>query len=139
MLIGEYRHSIDQKGRLIMPSKFRDDLGDSFIVCKGLDNCLFVLSNYEFETFKNRIKEMPFTKARDFQRYFFSSAHEVELDKMGRILIPAHLREFASLEKDAVVVGASSRAEIWSPDLWDEQIGSLTSERIAATMEEIGF
>ena len=139
MLIGEYQHSIDLKGRLSIPSKFREDLGETFIISKGLDGCLFLFPLEEWEKFKDKVLQMPFAKSRDMQRYFFSSAHDVQMDKLGRILIASHLREFADLLKDVVVNGISSRAEIWDRDKWLKQNESLTSDKIAETMESIGF
>lgn len=129
MFMGEYQHNIDPKGRLFIPVKFREDLGESFVVTKGLDNCLFVYSMTEWNKLEAKLKGLPFTKAdaRAFTRLFFSGALECELDKQGRILLPANLREYAKLEKDTVIIGVSSRVEIWSKENWDkynEQAGA---------------
>lgn len=120
--MGEYIHTIDGKGRLIIPVKFRDALGEQFIVTKGLDHCLFVYPRQEWETLEKKLRELPFTQpeVRSFVRFFFSGATECELDKQGRILLPANLRNYAQLEKDLVLVGVSSRVEIWSQTLWTE-------------------
>lgn len=120
--MGEYIHTIDGKGRLIIPVKFRDALGEQFIVTKGLDHCLFVYPRPEWETLEKKLRELPFTQpeVRSFVRFFFSGATECELDKQGRILLPANLRSYAQLEKDLVLVGVSSRVEIWSQTLWTE-------------------
>lgn len=120
--MGEYIHTIDGKGRLIIPVKFRDALGEQFIVTKGLDHCLFVYPRQEWETLEKKLRELPFTQpeVRSFVRFFFSGATECELDKQGRILLPANLRNYAQLEKDLVLVGVSSRVEIWSQTLWAE-------------------
>ncbi|MEG0770517.1 MAG: division/cell wall cluster transcriptional repressor MraZ [Clostridia bacterium] len=139
MLIGQYQHSIDIKGRLIVPAKFREDLGDTFIVTKGLDNCLFIFHFDEWKALEAKIRELPFSKARDLQRFFFSGAIEVELDKQGRILLPQVLRDYASLTKDITVIGAQNRAEIWNSDMWNSQNEALSNDRIAEVMEQLGF
>lgn len=120
--MGEYAHTIDAKGRLIIPARFREGLGDRFVVTKGLDNCLFVYPQHEWAALEQKLKSLPFTRAdaRAFVRFFFSGASECELDKQGRILIPANLREYARLSKEVMVLGVSSRVEIWSRERWDE-------------------
>ncbi len=135
MLIGEYQHNIDQKGRVIVPAKFREDLGEHFYVTKGLDGCLFVLSAEEWARLQDKIKAMPISKARGLQRFFFSGAAEVEPDKQGRILIPQPLRDHAKLTKDVAVIGASSRAEIWDSAHWNEFNSTLTEDSIAEAMD----
>lgn len=135
MLIGEYQHNIDQKGRVIVPAKFREDLGERFYVTKGLDGCLFVLSPEEWARLQDKIKAMPISKARGLQRFFFSGAAEVEPDKQGRILIPQSLRDHAKLTKDVTVIGASSRAEIWDSGHWNEFNSNLTEDSIAEAMD----
>ncbi len=124
MFLGEYRHSIDDKGRMIVPAKFREPLGPSFVVTRGLDHCLFVYPKSEWDKLEGQLKELPFTKkdARAFTRFFFSGAAECELDKQGRINVPNHLREYAKLEKECVVIGVSSRVEVWSKTLWEEYV-----------------
>lgn len=143
MFIGEYQHSIDAKGRVIMPSKFRDDLGLRFIVTKGLDNCLFVYSQREWTILEEKLKTLPLTskEARVFVRFFFSGATECETDKQGRILIPANLREHASLDKDLVIIGVSTRVEIWSKALWDgyTKDESIDVDSIAEKMFQLGI
>lgn len=120
--MGEYQHTIDPKSRLIVPAKFREDLGERFVATKGLDNCLFVYPMEEWKVLEQKLKALPFTKAdaRAFVRFFFSGATECELDKQGRILIPGNLRDYAKLDKDVVVIGVSSRVEIWSKENWDK-------------------
>ncbi|MEL1134240.1 division/cell wall cluster transcriptional repressor MraZ [Desulfitobacterium sp. THU1] len=120
MFMGEYLHTIDGKGRLIVPSKFREALGERFIATKGLDHCLFVYPQEEWKILEEKLRALPFTQqdARAFVRFFFSGATECEIDKQGRILLPANLREYAQLDKDVVLVGVSSRVEIWSQGLW---------------------
>ena len=139
MLIGEFEHNIDLKGRIIIPAKFREDLGASFIVTKGLDNCLFIYSKEEWSILEKNIRSLPMSKARDLQRFFFSGACEVEIDKQGRVLIPSNLRTYADLEKEVVVIGASNRAELWNKELWEKQCEELTAISIAEAMDEIGF
>lgn len=121
MFIGEYQHSIDPKGRLFIPARFREGLGSSFILTKGLDRCLFVYSHQEWAVMEQRLKSLPFTRAdaRAFARLFFSGAVECEVDKQGRILVPAGLREYAKLEKEVMILGVSTRVEIWSRAGWD--------------------
>ena len=134
MFMGEFQHTIDGKGRLIVPAKFRETLGDKFVATKGLDNCLFVYPLGEWQALEQKLKSLPFTRAdaRAFVRFFFSGATECEIDKQGRILLPANLREYAKLDKDVVVLGVSSRVEIWSADEW-----SKYSSEAEATYEEI--
>ena len=142
MFIGEYQHTIDPKGRVIMPAKFREDLGDKFIITKGLDNCLFVFPQEEWQSFEKKLRSLPLTSrdARAFTRFFFSGAIECELDKQGRVLIPANLREYAELEKDLVIVGVSSRVEIWSKEKWNAyNEENLDHEDIAEKMAELGI
>ncbi|MFZ2538534.1 MAG: division/cell wall cluster transcriptional repressor MraZ [Oscillospiraceae bacterium] len=140
MLIGEYNYSIDVKGRLNFPVKLREDLGDRFVIAKGLgDNCLFVYSLDEWQNIEQKIKSLPLSKARHLQRFFFASACEVEPDKQGRIVIPANLREYSTLEKDVMVIGASTHCEIWSKENWDSICSELDSTTIAAAMDELGF
>ena len=143
MLMGEYNHTIDAKGRLIVPAKFREVLGDEFVVTKGLDNCLFVYPNDEWQKFEEKLQTLPLTNknARQFTRFFLAGAASVEVDKQGRILLPSVLREFAGLEKDVVLVGVASRIEIWSKDRWLQSISTYDDDmdEVAANMESLGF
>lgn len=136
---GEYLHSIDAKGRLIMPAKIRDDLGESFVVTKGLDGCLFVYPKSAWQVLEEKIKSLPLSKSRDLQRFFFSSAMDCSLDSQGRILISANLRDFANLSKDVTVIGVSERAEIWDSAKWGEYNSDITLDEIENAMEDIGF
>ncbi len=122
MFMGEFSHSIDQKGRLIVPVKLREGLGDKFIITRGLDVCLFAYPLEEWAVMEQKLKSLPITRAdaRAFMRLFFSGAIEVEKDKQGRILIAQNLREYAQLEHEAVVIGVSNRVEIWSEKLWNK-------------------
>lgn len=121
MFMGEYHHSIDDKGRIIIPSKIRNDLGDNFIVTRGLDNCLFIYPKEEWNGIINKYKSLPNTKdARNFMRFFLSGATNVEFDKQGRINIPLPLASYAGLKKDCVIIGVNERLEIWSKERWEQ-------------------
>ena len=139
MLIGQYQHNIDAKNRVIVPAKFREDLGERFYVTKGLDGCLFVLSEEGWKRLQDKIVAMPMSKARQLQRFFFSGAAEVEPDKQGRILIPQPLRDYASIEKDVTFIGTGARAEIWSPACWPQFNAKLTEDSIADAMDALSF
>lgn len=140
MFMGEYNHSIDTKGRIIVPSKFRDELGDEFVVTLGLDGCLFVYPNNEWEDFISQLKELPGSKeARQLQRYFMAGAAMCEMDKQGRILIPSKLREQAALEKDIVFVGVLNKVELWSKERWDSNNNYENMDEIAEHMSEFGL
>ena len=139
--MGEYNHTIDAKGRLIVPSKFREALGDEFVVTKGLDGCLFVYDNKEWSAFEEKLKALPLMnkESRKFVRFFLAGAANVEVDKQGRILIPSVLREFAGLDKDVVLVGVASRIEIWSRQKWEEASEYDDMEEIAEHMSDLGL
>lgn len=141
MFMGEYNHTIDQKGRLIVPAKFRESLGEQFVVTKGLDGCLFVYDEQEWAAFEEKLKTLPITnkEARAFVRFFLAGAANVEVDKQGRILLPSVLREFAKLEKDVVLVGVGSRVEIWSKECWDDTTNFDDVDEIAEHMQNLGF
>ena len=139
MLIGEYQHNIDAKGRVAVPTKFRDDLGLRFYVTKGLDGCLFVLQQSEWEKLEEKIRQMPISKARTIQRFFFSGAAEVQPDKQGRILIPQPLREHASLNKEVTFIGTANRVEIWDSAKWTSFNSSITEESIEEAMDFLEF
>ena len=143
MFMGEYSHTIDTKGRLIIPSKFREELGETFVVTKGLDGCLFLFSDEEWKAFEIKLKSVPLTNknARQFARFFVAGATPCELDKQGRILLPATLREFAGLEKDVVLTGMLNRIEIWSKEKWNENnsLDDVAMDEIAEQMTDLGF
>ena len=141
MFMGEYNHTIDTKGRVIVPSKFRETLGEEFVVTKGLDGCLFVYDNQEWTAFEEKLKALPITNkdARAFVRFFLAGAAGVEVDKQGRILLPASLREFAALEKDVVLIGVGSRIEIWSRERWEDTASFDDMDTIAEHMAELGL
>lgn len=140
MFMGEYNHTIDTKGRIIVPSKFRDALGDVFVVTLGLDGCLFVYPNTEWESFLSKLRNLPGSKeARQLQRYFMAGATECEVDKQGRILIPVKLREQAGLDKEVVFVGVLSKIEIWSKERWDNNNIYDDMDAVAEHMSEYGI
>lgn len=138
-LMGTYSHNLDAKGRMNFPTKLRESLGDSFIITRGLDGCLFVYSREEWAVMEEKISSMPLSKGKNVQRFFFSNAAEIEADKQGRILIPAHLREYAGLEKDVMVIGAVNRAEIWDKDRWNKLNDSFSEDMLTEAMDELGF
>ena len=139
MLIGQYNHNVDLNGRLIMPQKFRDDLGETYIVTRGLDSCLFVYPMKEWEVLAERIKALPMAKGRELQRFFFANAEEVVTDAQGRMLIPANLRQYAGLKKEAVVIGSLTRVEIWDRQSWENACENLTGSAVEEAMIELGF
>lgn len=139
MFSGEYRHNMDPKGRVTVPSKFREDLGEKFYVCKGLDGCLFVLSQKQWDKLVEKVSAMPLAQGKGIQRYFFSGAAEVEPDKQGRVLIPPNLREHAGLQKDVTLIGAANRAEIWDTERWTAYNNSQTEEDLQDAMNCLSF
>ena len=126
MFIGEYHHTIDDKGRIIIPAKFRDELGSNFVVTRGIESCLFVYPNKNWDQICEKLNSLPFTRkdARVFSRFFMSGATNVELDKQGRINISAPLINHANLTKDCVIIGTGDRLEIWSKEDWDSFFNS---------------
>ncbi len=141
MFMGEYNHTVDAKGRLIVPSKFREQLGEEFVVTKGLDGCLFVYENTEWKALEEKLHALPLTNAnaRKFSRFFLAGATACEVDKQGRILLPAVLREFAKIDKDVVLVGVGSRIEIWSREVWNASNTYDDMDEIAENMEGLGI
>lgn len=143
MLIGEYQHNIDTKGRLIMPAKFRPDLGHSFIVTRGLDGCLFGFPMENWNKVKEKLEQLPLAKreARKFTRFFYSAATEVEVDKQGRINLPDNLIDFAKIDKACRVIGVSDRIEIWGSEVWDSFVGEIEDEfeELAENMIDFGL
>ena len=143
LFIGEYEHSVDSKGRVIMPVKLRDDIGEKFIVTKGLDGCLFAYSLEEWHNFEEKLKTLPLTNknARDFVRFFLSGAVECEIDKQGRFLIPSNLREYATLEKEIIIIGVGTRIEIWNKEEWKKYSSdeNISADEIAENMTMLGI
>lgn len=130
MFMGEYHHSIDDKKRLIIPSKFREELGSEFIITRGIENCLFVYSKSSWEDITHKLGNLPFTKknARNFNRFFLSGATTAELDRSGRVLITSPQISYANITKECVIVGVGDRLEIWSENNWNEFYSSTSSE-----------
>ncbi|WP_146622412.1 division/cell wall cluster transcriptional repressor MraZ [Enterococcus florum] len=143
MFMGEFQHNIDAKGRLIVPSKLREQLGEKFVVTRGMDGCLFGYPLDEWSSLETKLNEMPLSKkdARTFVRFFYSAATECEIDKQGRINIPAALRNHATLEKECVIIGVANRIEIWNEARWREftEITEASFDDIAETMVDFGF
>ncbi len=139
--MGEFRHSIDSKGRIIIPARFRSELGQAFVMTKGLDGCLFLYPEGEWEELTAKLEDLPFTKseARAFVRFFFSGAAECDCDSQGRTVIPSNLREYSSLNREAVVIGVGNRIEIWSAEAWDEfeEAAERSYEDAAETLTEL--
>ncbi len=142
MFYGEYHHSIDSKGRIIIPSKFREELGKKFFVTKGLDDCLFIFTKNEWDKYQEKLAQLPVTnrKARFFIRFFHSGATDIKLDSQGRININSILIEHASLKKDIIIVGVGTRIEIWDKEKWEKyNLDSFDMEDIEMHMAELGI
>lgn len=143
MFIGEYEHSVDVKGRMIMPSKLREHIGEKFIITKGLDKCLFAYSKSEWTNFEEKLKTLPLTNknARDFVRFFLSGAVECEIDKQGRFLVPANLRTYANIDKEIVIIGVGTRLEIWNKESWTNYSSeeNISADEIAENMTMLGI
>lgn len=139
MFMGEYNHTIDAKGRLIIPAKFRELLGTEFVLTRGLDGCLFIYPVDEWKGFEQKLRALPLTNknARTFSRFFVAGAAMCELDRQGRVLVPQTLREFAGLEKDVVLTGNLDRIEVWSKDKWSENCDYDDMNEIAESMQDM--
>ena len=141
MFMGRYNHTIDPKGRLSIPSKYREILGDEFVVSKGMDGCLFVYADEDWKAFEAKLASLPLVNedARQFARFFLSGAQYVTVDKQGRILVPQDLREFAGLEKDVVLAGTGGRIEIWSLEQWNAINSQVDIGKISKSMADLGL
>lgn len=143
MLMGQYDHTIDAKGRVIIPAKFREELGDKFVLTRGLDNCLFVYSLAEWSNIEMKLKSLPLNRkdARAFTRFFLAGATECEIDKQGRVLIPTNLREYAKINKEVVIIGVSSRVEIWSKEVWNDYSNNvdISFEDVAEHLDDLNI
>jgi MraZ protein len=141
MFMGEHHHNIDSKGRLIVPAKFRDDLGEVFVLTRGLDQCLFGYPLNEWKEIEQKLKALPLTKkdARAFTRFFFSGATESEIDKQGRTNIPTPLLQYAKLDKECVILGVSNRIEIWSKQIWEDYFNESEESFAEIAENMIGF
>ncbi|MFA9398760.1 MAG: division/cell wall cluster transcriptional repressor MraZ [Clostridiaceae bacterium] len=142
MFIGEYSHGLDSKNRINVPSKFREELGNKFVITKGLDGCLYIYTLVEWKILEEKLKKLPLTNkdARAFVRFFFSGANEIEVDKQGRALIPQNLIEYSEIKKEIVSIGVSTRIEIWSKERWENYNSlNIDYEAIAEKMSELGI
>ncbi len=142
VFMGEFHHNIDEKGRIIIPARFREGLGDAFVVTKGLDQCLFVYPRHEWDVLTEKLRQLPFTRSetRAFTRFFFSGAAETGCDSQGRTVIPPNLREYAELLKEAVIIGVGNRIEIWSQPSWNDMRSDAEEnyEELAEKLNELG-
>ncbi len=141
MLFGEYKHNIDKKGRVAIPAKFREELGESIMLSKGLEGkyCLCIYSNDEWNALDQKIRSLPNMKASKVKHYLYSGATRLEYDSQGRVLIPQNLREFASLEGETVILGMSTHLEVWNSAQWARESSEYSPQEIAAIMEELDF
>lgn len=143
MFMGEFRHALDEKGRIVMPSRFRDGLGQQFVATRGLDRCLFAFAAAEWGNLEEKLKALPLTKsdARAFVRFLFSGATVLEFDKQGRVMLPPVLRDHAGLQKEAVVIGVGTRVEIWAKELWEpyEDEAGQAYDQIAEKIVDLGI
>ncbi|NMA55172.1 MAG: division/cell wall cluster transcriptional repressor MraZ [Firmicutes bacterium] len=143
MFMGEYQHALDSKGRLFIPVKLRDDLGERFIITRGLDQCLFVYPLSEWTRLEHKLKNLPLSKgeARAFVRFFFAGAIDCELDKQGRVLVPPYLRAYANIEREAVILGVSNRVEIWDQSTWEDYSSQVSANyaKLAEKMVDFGL
>lgn len=141
MFLGNFQHNVDKKGRVFIPSKFREELGDEFIICQDVSGkrCLCVYSGNEWEKFVQKLDTLPNTKSSTVKRFLFANAFTVEFDAQGRILVPNALREYARLEDKADILGVNNKLEIWNTELWDAENESITPESIADIMADLDF
>ena len=140
MFIGEYSHKIDSKGRVIVPTRFREDLGESFVITKGLDGCLYIYPSEEWNTFLEKLHSLPSNRdTRKLVRSFAASADMVEVDGQGRILIKTGLREYANLSKDVVFAGTLNHIELWDKEMWEKENSMDDIDDIAEKLAELGL
>lgn len=139
MFIGTYQHNLDNKGRVIMPARFREELGESFYITMGINKCLFVLSKESWDGFLEKLSGQPISKATDISRFFCAGAVEAVPNAQGRVLIPENLRKYADIGKDVTVVGVGSRVEIWSTDRWNDYLEKQSQDSIMSAMELLGI
>ncbi len=142
MFIGQYNHTIDTKGRLSIPSKFREQLGDEFVITRGMDGCLFAYDKDNWNELHEKLKDLPNLSkeaARFLYRYFFTGAMEVEVDKQGRILLPASLRAIAKLERNVVLAGVGDCIEIWDEEKWNAIEETMNKDNVTAALDQLGL
>ncbi|MBN1995691.1 MAG: division/cell wall cluster transcriptional repressor MraZ [Anaerolineae bacterium] len=143
MFLGEYEHTIDDKGRLTIPAKFRDELEGGVVITRGLDGCLWAFSRSQFETLSEKIAQLPTTNpaARNFSRFMFSNASDSVPDRQGRVLVPQNLRDYAGIESETVIIGVMNRVEIWNPAKWSQVVTQVEEDpgAIAAQLQDLGI
>ena len=139
MLIGGSKHTVDAKGRMFFPARFKDEMWENITVCRGVEKCLMLYTAEEWQRFAQHIKEQPFSVSSRLQRYFFSTAAVCSVDGQGRLLLPQQLREFAGIQKDVWVTGVQDRVEIWDIDEWNKAQDALTNDDVKSLMDQIGF
>lgn len=138
MFLGEFKYALDPKGRIFIPAKFRESLGDKFIITRGIDRCLSVYPQNEWEKYTEKINELPSSQARRIRRFVYAGASESEVDSHGRTVVPLPLREYAEIEKDVYIIGVGASIEIWSAENWQKELDVESSDEIASLMEELG-
>ena len=141
LFYGQNRHAVDPKGRIIFPTRYREELGEYFYITRGLSNCLFVYPENEWKKFEDQLRSLPMSKGRDIQRFFFNNTEKVSCDKQGRVLLANHLKEFASIKKEIVIAGVSNRLEIWDADEFDKMnnMENMNVDEITSHMEILGI
>lgn len=141
MLFGEYRHSVDTKGRIFIPAKLREELGNGFVLCRGIEGkrCLCVYSAEEWKALDGKIRELPTMKAGKVRRFLYAGASDLECDSQGRVVLPANLREYAALEGEICILGMSTHLELWNREAWAEESGDYTPESIGELVAELEF
>lgn len=141
MLYGEYKHSVDGKGRVFIPAKLREDLGNSFMLCRGIEGkrCLCVYSNEEWDNLDEKIRQLPTMKASKVRRFLYAGATKLDSDSQGRVLLPAGLREYACLQGEICILGMSTHLELWNSDAWAEENSEYTPESIGELVAELEF
>ncbi len=143
MFLGEFAHTIDDKGRLTIPAKFRDDLASGVVITRGLDGCLWAYSRSEWEQLAEKISKLPTTNqaARNFSRFMFANAFDSIPDRQGRVLIPQNLRDYANIESDTIIIGVMNRLELWNPTQWGQVMAAVEEdpEAIVAQLQDLGI
>lgn len=139
MFLGEYAHALDSKNRIFIPAKYREELGETFVITKSVDKCLTVYTMEEWQKLKQKLDSLPAAKSRQIKRFIFANAADVQCDSQGRVLISAQLRDYAGIEKNSVIIGVGSYLEIWSEKEWAKACAADEAEDIAKMMEELDF
>jgi len=139
MLMGKFTHNLDAKNRLFIPAKYREQLGETFVITRNVDKCLSVFSMEEWEKYTEKLESLPSTQAREIARFIYSNATDVRPDSQGRVLLPAELLEYAGIQRSAVISGCGRRAEIWSEEIWNERNSEEKTDSLLEMMIELGF